>query len=324
VTGRLRGILACAGLGSVAFALGGWLPFLGGPVLGVVFGIAAAALLPASVRASMRPGIKFVSSTVLQVAIVLLGTTLDLGNVVRTGASSLPVMLGTLVLCLGAAAIFGPAMRIDGTLRTLIGVGTGICGVSAIAAVSPIVGATESQIAYAITTIFVYNIAALVIFPPLGHLLGLSPQAFGLWAGTAINDTSSVVAAGLAYGPLVGNAAVVVKLTRTLLIIPIVIALSFRRAAGQRIAWRSIVPPFVAAFVLAALLDTLGVIPAGAHLGLATTALYLIVVAITAIGLSTDFAALRATGPRPLLLGALLWIVVAISSLIIARFTGLS
>jgi uncharacterized integral membrane protein (TIGR00698 family) len=313
------GIAACVVLGSVAFFAGREQPLVGAPVIGVMIGIVTAALLPSGTRTSLKPGLRFVQTSILQVAIILLGTTLDLKSVYLAGATSLPVMLGTLALCLTAAALFGWALRIDSVLRILIGVGTAICGVSAIAAISPIMAATEAQIAYAISTIFVFNVAALFVFPPVGHALHLSTTAFALWAGTAVNDTSSVVATGLAYGPLVGNAAIAVKLTRTLLIIPIVVVLSLRQTARSKIRFQNLLPGFVIGFIAASVVGTTGVIQAPALEMIAAAALYLIVLATTAIGLSTDFATLRKTGVRPLLLGLALWLVVAASSLALAH-----
>ncbi|MFN2630033.1 MAG: YeiH family protein [Gaiellaceae bacterium] len=257
-------------------------------------------------------------------AIVLLGTGLPLGQVVRVGGRSLPVMLGTLAMALLGAALFGRLLAVSPRLRTLIGVGTGICGASAIAAVSGIVAATGSEIAYAISTIFVFNVVAVVLFPPLGHLLHLSQRGFGLWTGTAVNDTSSVVAAAFAYGHSAGAQAVVVKLTRTTLIIPIALGLSTLRAredSSRGVSTRRLVPWFLVWFILAAALETGGLIPAGLHRPLSDAALALITVALAGVGLSSDLARMRTIGARPLLLGAVLWVGVACTSLALQTLT---
>jgi uncharacterized membrane protein YadS len=231
----------------------------------------------------------------------------------------------------------------------LIGVGTGICGASAIAATTAVIGAEETQVAYAIGTIFTFNIAAVLLFPLLGHLLGMSAHAFGLWSGTAINDTSSVVAAAYSFGGGAGPYSIVVKLTRSLMLIPIVIALAVFRArrarpaavaggpasagegavdtagsapSGHTMPWRKIVPPFLIGFVLASALDTVGVIPNGWHPGLSTLGTFLITTALAAVGLSLRLADMRRAGPRPLLLGAVLWATVAASSLGLQALTG--
>ena len=232
-----------------------------------------------------------------------------------------------------------------GDTAVLIGVGTAICGASAIAAASAVLRPTGAQVAYALGTIFTFNVVAVLTFPALGHLLGMAPESFGLWAGTAINDTSSVVAAGYSYSADAGPHAVVVKLTRSLALIPIVIALALvkaRRESRQSTAgsgdgaaprrcaalcwrtlpWTKIVPPFLVGFVLAAGLATGGAVPASAQPGLTATGMFLITAALAAIGLSLNVADLRAAGPRPLLLGAVLWVLVAASSLGLQALTG--
>jgi uncharacterized integral membrane protein (TIGR00698 family) len=193
-------------------------------------------------------------------------------------------MLGTLGVCLLLAWLVGRRLGVPRDLRTLIGVGTGICGASAIAAATPAMRAKSNDVAYAISTIFLFNVAAVLIFPPLGHALGLSEHAFGLFAGTAVNDTSSVVAAAGAYGPGAASYAVVVKLVRTLMIIPVVLVLSAmtgRRSEVPR--WRqavSLVPWVLVAFLAVAGLRTAGLMPAAAQAPLHQLALLLIAVAL--------------------------------------------
>ena len=213
-------------------------------------------------------------------------------------------------------------------MRTLIGVGTAICGASAIAAVSSVLEPDEAEIALAIATVFFYNVVAVLVFPPIGHALGLSQEAFGLWAGTAINDTSSVVAAGYIYGRDAGDHATIVKLTRASLILPIVAVVAIRRArevraAGTHVPWRRIVPWFILWFLGAALVNSTGLVPAGWHDGIARTAILLISVALAGIGLQTQLPRILRAGPRPLALGFVLWVAVAVSSLAIQRATGL-
>jgi uncharacterized integral membrane protein (TIGR00698 family) len=319
------GLAWSASVAFVAWLLAHVIPVLGPPVLAILIGIAlGTARRPPAVATA---GIAFAATRLLQVAIVLLGTSLALGEVVRVGGRSLPVMLGTLAVALVGAVAFGRLLDVGPRLRALIGVGTGICGASAIAAVSGIVAASETEIAYAISTIFVFNIVAVVLFPPLGHLLDLSQHGFGLWAGTAVNDTSSVVATAYAYGHLAGVQAVVVKLTRTTLIVPIALALSALRAravqsdSGRRVRITQLVPGFLVLFVVAAALDTAGLIPTALHGPLSDAALTLITVALAGVGLSSDLVRMRRVGFRPLLLGALLWVSVASASLLLQALT---
>jgi uncharacterized integral membrane protein (TIGR00698 family) len=320
------GIAAATAVAAVAYPLGRLLPVVGGPVFALVLGIAAATLRAPAGRG--RAGVAFTGKYGLQAAIVVLGATLSLGQVVSVGGRTLPVMFGTLAAALVVAVAAGRALGVGSTVRTLVGVGTGICGASAIAAVSGIVAATEVEIAYAVSTIFVFNLVAVVTFPPLGHLLGLGQSAFGLWAGTAVNDTSSVVAAGYAYGAHAGAEAVLVKLTRTTMILPVAAALAILRAlrrgdaAEREVRWRTIVPWFLLWFVAAAALHSSGAIAGAAVAPLKELSVVLITLALAAVGLSTRLTEVRRAGPRPLVLGTLVWISVAATSLLVQRATG--
>lgn len=306
---------------AVAKPLGAVVPFVGAPALALLLGI--------GLRFRWQPDdagrrvLGFASRTVLQGAIVLLGATFGLGDIVRVGRTSLPLMLGTLTAALVAAWLVGRALRVDGTMQTLVGVGTAICGASAIGAVSGIVAAAESEIAYAVSTIFVFNVVAVVLYPPLGHVLGLGQHAFGLWAGTAVNDTSSVVAAAYAYGHTAGDVAVVTKLARTTMIVPIALglaALQARRAGpGTRRPLRQLVPAFLLWFLLASALHSAGLVPPQLGGDLARAAALLITVALAAIGLSTRLTDLRRAGLRPLALGTVLWAVVGVTGLLLQR-----
>jgi len=323
----LPGLALALAVAVVATVAGQHVPLVGSAVPGAVLGAVIALVIKPGAR--LAPGLKFASSFVLQCSVVLLGTQLSVAEAARVGAASLPVMLGTLAVCLGAAWLYGRLLGVPGDLRTLIGVGTGICGGSAIAAVSPVIEAASTDVAYAISTIFLFNIAAVLVFPVIGHALGMSQQSFGLFAGTAVNDTSSVVATATTYGAAAASHAVVVKLVRALMIIPVCLGLAALTArkrrpgpaggagAERRSPWRVVrlVPWFLIGFIVAAALNSAGVIPAGSHGPLQHASVFLVAVALSAIGLSTDVAALRKAGPRPVLLGALLWITVAAASL---------
>lgn len=323
----LFGILACVAVALVATALGSVLPVVGAPVLAIVIGAIVATIRP--VPAAARGGVIFCSKTLLQWSIVLLGTGLSVAQIARSGGRSLPVMLGTFVVVLGVAYVVGRALGLDRDLRRLLAVGTAICGGSAIAAISSVIEAEQADIAYALGTIFLFNVVAVIVFPLLGHAMHLSQHAFGLWAGTAINDTSSVVAAGISYGRAAGTMGVIVKLTRTLLIVPLVLYYAWRRASilraeGRSVPWRTILPWFVLWFVAAAALNSLGFLPAAAQPMLHELALFSIVVALAGVGLGTDVARIRSAGLRPLALGGILWAAIAITSLLVARLLNLS
>jgi uncharacterized integral membrane protein (TIGR00698 family) len=321
-------LLLAGAVAAAAWPLGTLLPLLGAPILALLLGAALATLMPGTFAQRLRGGLDATSRRALQLAIVVLGATIDLRQVAGVGQASLPVMLGSLATALVAAALVGRRLAVPPRLRTLIGVGTGICGASAIAAVTKVIRARESEVRYAISTIFAFNLAAVVVFPPVAHLFGMSQHAFGLWAGTAINDTSSVVAAAFAYGHPAGAYAVVVKLTRTTMIVPISLSLGTLAVRGRERTeprartLRSIFPWFLIAFLAASALDTIGALSAAtraplSHAGLALTAL-----ALAAVGLSCDLSQIRRAGWRPVGLGALVWVTVALSSLALQALTG--
>jgi uncharacterized integral membrane protein (TIGR00698 family) len=337
--GLLPGLGAAVAVGAAAVVLGRSVPVVGAPVIAMLLAIGLRALAdrygPSAVQ-RVRPGVAFAGRYLLQAAIVLFGAGLSVSTVLRVGRASLPVMLATLAICFGAAWLFGRLLRIADPLRILIGAGTGICGASAIAAVSPVLAADGAEMAYAVSTIVVYNVLAAVLFPPIGHLLALGPHAFGLWAGTAVNDTSSVVATAYAYGAEAGQYAVVVKLTRSLMIVPVVLALiawqARRRPTGadnpgtatdspRPAAWR-LIPPFIAVFLVAAALNSIGVIPATWTATTSTLAGYATAVAMAGVGLGTSVLQLRRVGLLPLAFGGLLSALTAASSLAMQALTG--
>ena len=299
---RLAGAIApgfalALAVAALATVVGQYVPLIGSAVPGAVIGAVVAIAAKPGIR--FAPGVKWASTFVLQCSVVLLGAQLSIAEAARVGLSSLPVMLGTLATCLAAAWLYGRLLGVPGDLRTLIGVGTGICGGSAIAAVSPVIEAASTDVAYAISTIFLFNIAAVLVFPLLGHALGMSQQSFGLFAGTAVNDTSSVVATATTYGTAATSHAVVVKLVRTLMIIPICLGLATLTARKQqrpaiatapaaarardgasaealaspphaRMSPRraaKLVPWFLIGFVLVAAVNSCGIIPAAAQIG---------------------------------------------------------
>jgi uncharacterized integral membrane protein (TIGR00698 family) len=301
-------------------------PLLGGAVIALLGGILIRAAI--GMPPVFEQGLAFMSKSGLQLAVVLLGAGMSLGDIRRTGAESILVLLATVVFGVGGIFFAGRALRIDWNLRALISVGTSICGGSAIAALAPAIRAKQDEVSFAISTVFLMNIIAVVVFPPVGHLLGMSERAFGLWAGTAINDTSSVVAAAYSFGERAGDYATIVKLTRTTMIVPLVLIFgmlaSWRRPAapggGQR--WYRAAPVFLLWFLLAAALKSIGLLDALGLEALPTMGRFLIVAALSAIGLGTDLGQLSRTGTRPVLLGAAGWLFLAALSLGLMSLTG--
>ena len=320
------GLLLAAALAGIAMALGSAFPLIGGAVIGIVLGIVLTTVFPPTPR--FVPGIAFAAKHVLQASVVLLGFGLNLGQVARTGLHSLAVTLVTLGVAFLSAWAMGRWLKVSGKLTALIGVGTAICGGSAIAAAAPILKPEEHETAYAISTIFLFNVAAVLLFPPLGHLIGLSDTGFGLWAGTAINDTSSVVAAGYQYSHAAGDYATIVKLTRATLIVPVCLVLvawqawRHQREGGGGFRLLPSFPWFILWFLVASAARSAGAVPAAVRPVLDDLAEFMIVAALTAIGLSARLRRMAAAGPRPILLGLGVWASVALASLLVQLGTG--
>jgi len=328
---RVPGLLLAVGIGLLALLLGRWAPLIGGPVIGIVLGIVVRNLLSPGER--YNPGIAFAGKKVLQWSIIALGFGLSLDQVAKTGLESLSVTLVTMTVAFLAAWLLGRWLGVHDKLMVLIGVGTAICGGSAIAAVTPIIRPDDHDTAFAISTIFLFNLVAVLLFPLLGHLMHLSDLGFGLWAGTAINDTSSVVAAGYSFSKTAGDYATIVKLTRATLIIPVCLVLAFAVAAREKrrhaqagsvghFSLASIFPWFILWFLVASAIRTAGVIPVAIQPSIHMLAEFLIIVALTAIGLSANLRKMAASGARPILLGLGVWVAVAVSSLLVQWVIG--
>jgi len=323
---RLPGLLLSVAIALAALALGRVAPIIGGPVFGIVLGILVRNLVAPG--GTYTPGIQFAGKQVLQWSIIALGFGLSLDQVAKTGMESLSVTLVTITVAFLTAWLLGRALKVHDKLKILIGVGTAICGGSAIAAVTPIIKPDEHDTAFAISTIFLFNLVAVLLFPLLGHLLHLSDLGFGLWAGTAINDTSSVVAAGYSFSKEAGDYATIVKLTRATLIIPISLALAFAVAWKQKkqgasdFSLRRIFPWFILWFLVASGIRTAGLVPVAIQPALHMAAEFLIIVALTAIGLSANLRKMASTGARPILLGLGVWAAVSVSSLLVQLAIG--
>ena len=251
------------------------------------------------------------SRVLLQASVVGLGFGLSLGSVLRVGARSAVYTVVGIALTLAAGALLGRLAGTSGPLSTLISFGTAICGGSAIAAMAPVVKAKSDEIAVALATVFTLNAAALLLFPAVGHLLHLDQGQFGLWAGLAIHDTSSVVGAASAYGPEALALATTVKLTRALWIMPCVLLAAFLSRSDQKARF----PLFIAGFVAAAGLRTL--LPSLQPLWgiLVVVARQSLVLTLFLIGTGLTRDVLRQVGVRPFAQGVSLWLLVSIVTL---------
>ncbi len=328
---RLPGILLAIVIALMALGLGHLVPLVGGPVFGIVLGVLVKNLFSPGAR--FKPGIQFGGKQILQWSIIALGFGLSLTQVAKTGLESLWVTLVTMTVAFLSAWLLGRWLGVHDKLQILIGVGTAICGGSAIAAVTPIIRPSDHDTAFAISTIFLFNLVAVLLFPLLGHLMHMSDLGFGLWAGTAINDTSSVVAAGYSFSHAAGDYATIVKLTRATLIIPVCLVLAFAVAAREKRKARAsgkvgnfslaaIFPWFILWFLVASAVRTFGLVPTAIQPVIHGLAELLIIVALTAIGLSADLRKMASTGVRPILLGLGVWAAVSVSSLLVQLVIG--
>lgn len=254
----------------------------------------------------LTPGLRFSQKTMLQTAIVLTGAGLTAGEILSAGTVAMPVILVTVIAGLILIPMAGRLLRIQGKVTHLVATGTAICGATAIGAVTPVLGASAAEMAYAISTIFLFNILAVGVYPLLGHLAGFSDWMFGLWSGSAVHDTSSVLAAAYAFSDDAGQYATVVKLARTTLLIPMIIGYGLMVGGGKRVEWQTIVrqfPSFIVWFAVAAVVNSLGWVPGLLAAPVKWLSKFLMVAALAAVGLNTDFGSLRQIGPRPMLLG---------------------
>lgn len=310
------------------------IPLVGASIIALFIGMGMNSFAPSST--GLEAGLTFTSKTILKFAIVLLGASLSIGTILEVGKLSLSVMFFTLLTCFGGGYFVGKALKLDWKLSNLISAGTGICGGSAIAAIAPVIDAKESDIAYAMSATFLFDVAMILLFPLMGRALGMSNQAYGLWAGTAINDTSSVVAAGYAFSEAAGDFATMVKLTRTLSIIPTVLIFSAIQytltqkktqesptQTHKNVSLLSLFPWFIVLFVGMALLNSAGWIPSMLSRFLKQTSKFLMVAALAAIGLKTDLKEMRQSGLNPMFHGFIISALVVVVALGVEKWMGL-
>lgn len=331
---NLSGILVCFAIAVPSWLLGKKFPVVGGAVIAILVGMIVTMFWHDKEKA--ESGIKWTSKIILQTAVVLLGFGMNLGVIFETGKQSLPIIICTISTSLIIAFVLRKALRVSSNASILVGVGSSICGGSAIAATAPVIDADDDEIAQSISVIFFFNVLAAIFFPILGKAIGfdtLHGDAFGIFAGTAINDTSSVTAAASTWdsmwnlGSETLNKAVTVKLTRTLAIIPITLGLSFIRArkstkegkTANKFSLKRAFPMFILYFVLAAVITTVCInlgVDGGLFKPLKELSKFMIIMAMAAIGLNSNVIQLIKTGGKPIILGASCWCGITAVSLI--------
>ena len=338
---NLPGILICLLIAVPSWLIGKKFPVIGGPVIAIIIGMLLALVWTPS--GNLKNGITFTSKKVLQLAVVLLGFGLDLNVVLRTGSQSLPIIICTISTSLLIAFLLHKTMHIDSNISTLIGVGSSICGGSAIAATAPVIDADDEEVAQAISVIFFFNVLAALFFPMLGHAIGFntaSGESFGIFAGTAINDTSSVTAAASTWdsmwnlGSQTLDKAVTVKLTRTLAIIPITLVLALIRARSSKstnnssngFSLKKSFPMFILWFILASVITTIALrldAPASFFAPLKELSKFFIIMAMAAIGLGSNIVKLIKKGGKPIFLGACCWCGITLVGLLMQHVMNL-
>lgn len=341
ITKKLLGVIFCLITAIPAWILGKIFPIIGGPVIAIIFGMLINMFWTPTKK--YKDGIAFTSKKILQVAVVLLGFGLDLNVILVTGKQSLPIIISTIAISLIIAYALHKIMKIDSNISTLIGVGSSICGGSAVAATAPVINAKDDEIAQAISVIFFFNVLAAVLFPILGRVLGFettSGDAFGIFAGTAVNDTSSVTAAAATWDNLynLGTAtldkAVTVKLTRTLAIIPITLVLALLKAKKEKsgsanennFSFKKSFPMFILWFILASVITTICVnlqVPVEVFTPLKDLSKFFIIMAMAAIGLGTNIVQLVKKGGKPLILGASCWLGITLVSIVMQKLLNI-
>ncbi len=338
-----KGVLFAFIIAVPAWLLGKQFEVIGGPVFAIIIGMVLALLVPGRAGEPLAAGVKFTSKKVLQWAVILLGFGLNLAQIAQVGMTSLPIIVATIATSLIVAYVLHRALKIPGKISTLVGVGSSICGGSAIAATAPVIDADDEEIAQSISVIFLFNVIAALVFPTLGAILGLSNEGFGLFAGTAVNDTSSVTAAAAAWDGMHPGAntldeATIVKLTRTLAIIPITLALAFwqihlaKKAAAEgegtgevagSFDLKRIFPFFIIFFVLASVVTTVFALPPAVTAPIKELSKFFIIMAMAAIGFNTNIVKLVRTGGKPILMGLVCWIAITAVSLGMQHMLGI-
>ena len=329
-----KGILFCLAIAIPAQLLGKQFEVIGGPVFAILIGMCLGIFIKKS--APLQPGIKYTSKKVLQYAVVLLGFGMNLTDILAKGKQSLPIIVMTISTSLIISFAMFKKLKMPSKISTLVGVGSCICGGSAIAATAPVIDADDEEIAQSISVIFLFNVIAALVFPTLGSVLGLGNEGFGLFAGTAINDTSSVTAAAAAWDGIHASntlgAATIVKLTRTLAIIPITLILSLwqlhqakkeGQETGGTFDLKKIFPFFILFFILASVITTVFSLPTSVTAPIKELSKFFIVMAMAAIGFNTNIINLIKTGGKPILMGFCCWLGISLVSLGMQHVLGI-
>ena len=282
----------------------------------------------------IQPALKFTSKKILKAAIILLGASLSVSTILSVGKMTFFVMIFTFAMCFGAGFFIRKLFGLNWKLSNLISAGTGICGGSAVAAIAPVIDADDKDIAFAMSSTFLFDMVMIALYPLMGKVLGMSDIAYGIWSGTSVNDTASVVASGYAFSEAAGDFATMVKLTRTIAIIPTVLVFAWigvrmkkkemqATGDGKKVNMTKIIPWFIGGFLLLAIINSVGLIPAAVSGIMKTASKFLMVTALAAIGLNTSLTDFKKAGLKPMFYGITIDTLVTLTALIVIWCMGL-
>ena len=325
---------------SICFAVAGMSVFLEERIPGGLLGASIIALFMGTIINSffhpvwMKGALKFTSKRILKIAIVLLGASLSVGTIMSVGRMTFFVMIFTFAMCFGAGNFIRRLFGLNWKLSNLISAGTGICGGSAVAAIAPVIDADDKDIAFAMSSTFLFDMVMIALYPLMGKALGMSDIAYGIWAGTSVNDTASVVASGYAFSEAAGDFATMVKLTRTIAIIPTVLVFAWigtrmkqkelkASGEGKKVGMMKIIPWFIGGFLLLAIFNSVGLIPAAVSGMMKGASKFLMVTALAAIGLNTSLLDFKKAGLRPMFYGVTIDTLVTLTALAVIWCMGL-
>ena len=329
----LLGVAICFGVAGLSVLLEKWIP-------GGLLGASIIALFMGTIINSffhpkwIKPALKFTSKKILKAAIVLLGASLSVSTIMSVGKMTFFVMIFTFAMCFGGGYFVRKLFGLNWKLSNLISAGTGICGGSAVAAIAPVIDADDKDIAFAMSSTFLFDMVMVALYPLMGKALGMSDIAYGIWAGTSVNDTASVVASGYAFSEAAGDFATMVKLTRTIAIIPTVLVFAYigtrikqkemtAAGGGQKVNLVKVIPWFIGGFLLLAGLNSFGLIPTAASGVMKSASKFLMVTALAAIGLGTSITDFRKAGLKPMFYGITIDTLVTLTALAVIFFMGL-
>ncbi len=325
---------------AICFAVAGVAVFLEKLIPGELLGASIIALFMGTIINSffhpawIKPALKFTSKRILKAAIILLGASLSINTIMSVGKMTFFVMIFTFAMCFGGGYFVRKIFGLNWKLGNLISAGTGICGGSAIAAIAPVIDAEDKDIAFAMSSTFLFDMVMIALYPIMGKALGMSDIAYGIWAGTSVNDTASVVASGYAFSEIAGDFATMVKLTRTIAIIPTVLVFAYigtrikqkelkASGNGQRVNMIKIIPWFIGGFLLLAVLNSVGYIPAEVSGVIKAASKFLMVTALAAIGLGTSITDFKKAGLKPMFYGITIDVLVTLTALVVIWCMGL-